>query len=157
MADYISKFTGQEIDDSIQKAKDISKTANEINSNLAYTESLKTNLNTIADNEIVSKKSDGSLQGTGIVNEDNKIFFPKDGRFPSASIDVGPAVTISENGGWLQYTANTITHGLGYKFVQVTVADADGKRIDVEVDYVDENTLTLTANQNVTVYGVVSI
>lgn len=54
-------------------------------------------------------------------------------------------------------TANTITHGLGYKFVQVTVADADGKRIDVEVDYVDENTLTLTANQNVTVYGVVSI
>ena len=26
MADYISKFTGQEIDDSIQKAKDISKT-----------------------------------------------------------------------------------------------------------------------------------
>lgn len=108
MADYISKFTGQEIDDSIQKAKDISKTANEINSNLAYTESLKTNLNTIADNEIVSKKSDGSLQGTGIVNEDNKIFFPKDGRFPSGSIDIGPAATISENGGWLQYNANTL-------------------------------------------------
>lgn len=108
MADYISKFTGQQIDAAIQKATDIAKTATDINSNLAYTEGLKTNLNTIADNEIVSKKSDGSLQGTGIVNEDNKIFFPKDGRFPSGSIDIGPAATLSENGGWLQYNANTL-------------------------------------------------
>lgn len=113
MADYISKFTGQQIDAAIQKATDIAKTATDINSNLAYTEGLKTNLNTIADNEIVSKKSDGSLQGTGIINESDKIFFPKDGRFPSASIDIGPAATISENGGWLQYTANT----LGKKYI----------------------------------------
>lgn len=54
-------------------------------------------------------------------------------------------------------TAYTVNHGLGYKFVQVSVADVDGKRIDVEVDYVDENNLTLTSNQNVTVWGVVSI
>lgn len=113
MADYISKFTGQQIDAAIQKATDIAKTATDINSNLAYAEGLKTNLNTIADNEIVSKKSDGSLQGTGIINESDKIFFPKDGRFPSASIDIGPAATISENGGWLQYTANT----LGEKYI----------------------------------------
>nr|UWG92247.1 MAG: hypothetical protein [Bacteriophage sp.] len=108
MADYISKFTGQQIDAAIQKATDIAKTATDINSNLAYTEGLKTNLNTIADNEIVSKKSDGSLQGTGILNESDKIFFPKDGRFPSGSIDIGPAATLSENGGWLQYKANTL-------------------------------------------------
>lgn len=108
MADYISKFTGQQIDAAIQKATDIAKTATDINSNLAYTEGLKTNLNTIADNEIVSKKSDGSLQGTGILNESDKIFFPKDGRFPSSSIDIGPAATLSENGGWLQYKANTL-------------------------------------------------
>lgn len=53
--------------------------------------------------------------------------------------------------------ASTINHGLGYKFVQVTVANADGNRIDVDVDYVDENNLTITSNQAVTVYGVVSV
>lgn len=108
MADYVSKFTGQQIDAAIQKTTDISKTATEINDSLTYTQSLKSNLNTIAENELVSKKSDGSLQGTGIINESDKIFFPKDGRFPSGSIDVGPAATISENGGWLQYKANTL-------------------------------------------------
>lgn len=156
MADYISKFTGQEIDDSIQKAKDISKTANEINSNLAYTESLKTNLNTIADNEVVSKKSDGSLQGTGIINESDKIFFPKDGRFPSASIDIGPAATISENGGWLQYTANT----LGEKYILLDYEnDETGSKRPIYWERAAEekghivNNVDLTTMNNITTFN----
>jgi hypothetical protein len=54
-------------------------------------------------------------------------------------------------------TPETINHGLGYKFVHVTVADAAGDAVDVQVNYVDENNLTLTANTTVTVSGVVSI
>lgn len=54
-------------------------------------------------------------------------------------------------------TPETVNHGLGYKFVHVTVADAAGDAVDVQVNYVDENNLTLTANTTVTVSGVVSI
>lgn len=54
-------------------------------------------------------------------------------------------------------TPETVNHGLGYKFVHVTVADAAGDAVDVQVNYVDENNLTLTANTSVTVSGVVSI
>ena len=43
-------------------------------------------------------------------------------------------------------TPSTVNHGLGYKFVHVS-----------QVNYVDENNLTLTANTSVTVSGVVSI
>lgn len=156
MADYISKFTGQQIDAAIQKATDITKTATDINSNLAYTEGLKTNLNTIADNEIVSKKSDGSLQGTGILNESDKIFFPKDGRFPSASIDIGPAATISENGGWLQYTANT----LGKKYILLDYEnDETGSKRPIYWERAAEekghivNNVDLTTMNNITTFN----
>lgn len=54
-------------------------------------------------------------------------------------------------------TPQNVNHGLGYKFVHVTVADAAGDAVDVQVNYVDENNLTLTANTTVTVSGVVSI
>ena len=37
------------------------------------------------------------------------------------------------------------------------MADADGDAVDVQVKYVDENNLTLTANTSVNVSGVVSI
>lgn len=60
----------------------------------------------------------------------------------------------------LELTADTpqnVNHGLGYKFVHVSVANADGDAVDVQVNYVDENNLTLTANTSVTVSGVVSI
>ena len=60
----------------------------------------------------------------------------------------------------LALTANTplnINHGLGYRFVQVAIADSTGNKVDVEVNYVDENNLTLTATENLTVYGVISI
>lgn len=57
-------------------------------------------------------------------------------------------------------TADTplnINHALGKKFVQVTVADVDGKRIDLDVDYVDTDNLTLESTVNVNVYGVISL
>lgn len=54
-------------------------------------------------------------------------------------------------------TPQTINHGLGYKFVHVSVADAAGDAVDVQVNYVDENNLTLTSNTSVTVNGVVSV
>lgn len=54
-------------------------------------------------------------------------------------------------------TPSTVNHGLGYKFVHVSVADATGDAVDVQVNYVDENNLTLTSNTSVTVNGVVSI
>ena len=60
----------------------------------------------------------------------------------------------------LSLTADTpqnVNHGLGYKFVHVSVANADGDAVDVQVKYVDENNLTLTANTSVNVSGVVSI
>lgn len=159
MADYISKFTGQQIDAAIQKATDIAKTATDINSNLAYTEGLKTNLNTIADNEIVSKKSDGSLQGTGILNESDKIFFPKDGRFPSASIDIGPAATISENGGWLQYKANTL--GKDYILLDYENDETGSKRPVYWERAAEEkghvvNNVDSTAMNNITTFNYIS-
>ena len=54
-------------------------------------------------------------------------------------------------------TPSTVNHGLGYKFVHVSVADAAGDAVDVQVNYVDENNLTLTSNTSVTVNGVVSV
>lgn len=53
--------------------------------------------------------------------------------------------------------AETVNHALGYQFVNVNVADTDGKKIDVEVDYVDENNLTLTSSVTATVSGVVTM
>lgn len=50
-----------------------------------------------------------------------------------------------------------ITHNLGYKIVQVSVIDSNNKKIDVDVEYVDNNNLKLTSNQNITVWGVVSL
>lgn len=54
-------------------------------------------------------------------------------------------------------TPTTITHNLGYRFVNVVVTDTLGEPVDVNVVYVDENSLTLTANVAVTVTGMVSI
>lgn len=54
-------------------------------------------------------------------------------------------------------TPETITHSLGYRFVNVVVVDTLGEPVDVNVIYVDENSLTLTANTAVTITGVVSI
>lgn len=45
----------------------------------------------------------------------------------------------------------------GIRSTGLTVADAAGDAVDVQVNYVDENNLTLTANTTVTVSGVVSI
>lgn len=108
MPDYVSKFTGTEIDDAIQKSKDISKTANEINTSFEYTDKIKSSIDATADNEIIYKNSNGDLTGSGIVNETDKIFFNKDGRFPSGSIDIGSGITLSENGGWVQNTPHTL-------------------------------------------------
>lgn len=72
-------------------------------------------------------------------------YHPEDGRYAISN---------------LALTANvekTITHGLGYKFVQVSVADADGNKVDLDVKYVDESTLKLTSSVTVNVWGVISI
>lgn len=108
MSEYVSRFTGQEIDEFLQKSKDITKTASEINSSMALVDKVESGINNAAVGEIVAKNANGGLEGVGIINEADKIFFPKDGRFPSGSIDVGPGATISENGGWLQYKAQTL-------------------------------------------------
>jgi hypothetical protein len=108
MPDYISKYTGQEIDEAIGKSKSITKDATEINKALQYVDNTETSIKALNNNELITKRADGTLISTGIINEPDKIFFPKDGRFPSGSIDVGPGATISENGGWLQYHANTL-------------------------------------------------
>lgn len=60
----------------------------------------------------------------------------------------------------LALTANTpeiVTHGLGFKFVQVALAGADGKQVDVEIDYVDSTSLVLTSSSNLTVSGAISV
>lgn len=108
MADYISAFSGTEIDAAVNKAKGITKTAPEINTILDHSETVKNNLDSMEDGEIPVKKSDGTLTESGIIDNGKNIFFPKTGRFPSGSIDVGPATTISESGGWLQYLAQTL-------------------------------------------------
>lgn len=105
---YISRFTGQQIDAAIQKSKDITKTAGEINTSLEFVTNTQTALTTAQTGEIIAKNANGDLEGTGIINGDSNIFFPKDGRFPSGSIDIGPGITLSENGGFVQNTPHTL-------------------------------------------------
>lgn len=120
MSEYVSKFTGQEIDEFLQKSKDISKTAQEVNTSLATVDSIKSGIDNAEPGEVLLKDSTGELKGSGIVDEGDKIFFPKDGRFPSGSVDVGPAVTISENGGWVQNHTNTLDQDYIFVDYQVT-------------------------------------
>lgn len=108
MADYVSQFTGPEIDAQILKSKQINKSAQQVNDSLQTVDNLQAGITSARQGEVLSKSSTGSLEGTGIINGDDKIFFPKDGRFPSGSIDVGPAITLSENGGFLQQKAHTL-------------------------------------------------
>ncbi len=105
---YVSKFTGEEIDNSIQKSKDINSTAGQININMETINQINNDLLNTSDNELLAKNANGKIKGVSVYDEGNKIFFGKDGRFPSNSIDVGPSITISENGGWTQYKAQTL-------------------------------------------------
>lgn len=60
----------------------------------------------------------------------------------------------------LTLTADTpinVNHGLGYRFVHVTLVDTAGNRIDADVNYVDENNLTITSNTTIVASGVVTI
>lgn len=102
MPDYISRFKGNEIDEAIQKARDITKTAGEINTTLEDAENIKNDINMLADNELIAKDSNGQLKGSGIKDEGDKLFFEKDVRLPSGSLDVGPSITLSEASGWLR-------------------------------------------------------
>lgn len=72
-------------------------------------------------------------------------YHPEDGRFSITNLSL------------VANTPLNVNHGLGYKFVQVSVADSNGKRVDLDVNFVDENNLTLEANVNVSVWGVISI
>lgn len=108
MADYISSYSGTEIDGAVGKAKGITKTAPEINTLLEHTETNKDNLANMENGTVPVKGADGTLAESGIVDNGKNIFFPKTGRFPSGSIDIGPAITLSENGGWVQNTSQTL-------------------------------------------------
>lgn len=108
MADYVSQFTGAEIDAQILKSKQINKSAQQVNDSLQAVDNLQAGITGARVGEVFSKSSTGSLEGTGIINGDDKIFFPKDGRFPSGSIDVGPCITLSENGGFTQQRSHTL-------------------------------------------------
>lgn len=146
MPDYISKFTGQEIDDYLQKSKDINKTAGQINNALDFVDKTNEKVTNAEIGEVMAKASDGSLEGTGIINEANKIFFPKDGRFPSGSIDVGPAITISENGGWVQNTSDTL--GKTYLMLDYEIDKTGTKRpIYWERATEEKNVIINSANQ----------
>lgn len=54
-------------------------------------------------------------------------------------------------------TPVTITHNLGYRFVNVVVVGESGEPVDVNVVYTDVNSLILTSNTAVTITGMVSI
>lgn len=108
MADYVSQFTGNEIDQNILKSANINKSSSEINASLSYVDNMKTALNVAKIGEVMAKSQSGNITGTGIVDTGDKIFFSKDGRFPSGSIDVGPAITLSENGGFTQQKSHTL-------------------------------------------------
>lgn len=155
MAEYVSRFTGQEIDNFLQKSKDIAKTASEINNSMALVDKVESGINSAKVGEIVAKNASGGLEGVGIINEADKIFFPKDGRFPSGSIDVGPAITISENGGWVQNHTNTLDND--YIFLDYEVDKTGSKRPsyakrDAEELNVIINGANLTTMQNVVTF-----
>lgn len=51
-----------------------------------------------------------------------------------------------------------IVHNLGNKYVQVTLVDAlDDNRVDLDVNFVDNNTIRVVSNTTVTVNGVISV
>ncbi|MGL5748888.1 MAG: hypothetical protein ACRCXT_00055, partial [Paraclostridium sp.] len=72
-------------------------------------------------------------------------YHPEDGRYAISNL------TLTAN------VEQTINHGLGYRFVQVSVADADGNKVDLDVKYVDESNLKLISSATVNVWGVISI
>lgn len=108
MADYQSQFTGTQIDAGILKSTQINKTAQQVNDSLQAVDNINAGITGAKVGEMLSKSASGSLTGSGVVDEGDKLFFPKDGRFPSGSIDVGPAITLSENGGFVQQKSHTL-------------------------------------------------
>lgn len=107
MPNYISKFKGSEIDEAIGKTREINKTSEEINQTLEDVENLQQGINNVADGELLSKGLNGDLKGTGVIDQGDKIFFTKDARLPSGSIDIGPSITLSEASGWLRVVDNS--------------------------------------------------
>ncbi|MGL5750206.1 MAG: hypothetical protein ACRCXT_06740 [Paraclostridium sp.] len=87
--------------------------------------------------------SDNTSANTGFVVLHT--YHPEDGRYTISNL----ALTAN--------TEKTINHGLGYRFVQVSVADVDGNKVDLDVKYVDESNLKLTSSATVNVWGVISI
>lgn len=55
-------------------------------------------------------------------------------------------------------TPETITHNLGYKFVQTSFAlTSSGKKVELDIAYVDENTITIESNISITIDGIISL
>lgn len=108
MADYQLNLTGTEIEEALKKVISINKTASQINASLSYLDNIIVAMNVAKIGEIMAKSASGSMTGTGIINSADKIFFPVDGRFPSSSVDIGPAITLSENGGFVQQISHTL-------------------------------------------------
>jgi len=67
---YESRHNGQQIDDSIQKVRDVTMVATQINSTLSFSDSLKFNLLALNNDEILCKKLDGSINGIGLTKND---------------------------------------------------------------------------------------
>lgn len=146
--DYISNFTGQEIDAAIQKAKDITKTAGEVNNALDNADKIVSEINVIPANEVVSHDGNGSLKGTGIIDEGNKIFFQKDARFPSGSIDVGASVTLSESAGWLRI----VDQSTGDKFFALDYKNTEqGTNRPIYYEHGQQTSITIQPDNSKTI------
>lgn len=108
MGEYRVSLSGEQIEAALNKIIDVNKTASEINNAFSYIDNLRTALNAAKIGEVMAKNAASNFTGTGIINTDDKILFPTDGRFPSSSVDIGPATTLSENGGFIHQIAHTL-------------------------------------------------
>ena len=77
-------------------------------------------------------------------NSDFAVLHVEEGRFTIDSLSL------------VANTPMTVSHNLGYQIVQVALAGLDGSKIDVDVKYIDINTLTLEATSDVVVSGAIS-
>lgn len=67
---YESRHNGQEIDNGIQKIKDVTMVATQINSTLSFSNSIKNNLLSLDNGELLSRNADGLITGIGLIKND---------------------------------------------------------------------------------------
>ena len=103
---------------------------------------------------IIPQIINNSFVASSVSETTDRILFEKIGRFPSASIDLGPAITLSENGGFLDVQPHTLDETY---IVIMNQYDTTGTTVPFYAELAAEADTIIQSDTSQTISGVTSI